>query len=219
MAARHSRRESRAALRTRAAEIVRRLHALYPGARCELAHDTPFQLLIGTILSAQCTDALVNRVTPAIFRRWPDAAALARAKPAELEEAIHATGFFRAKARSIQECCRALIERHAGEVPRDRESLQALRGVGRKTASVILGTAFGEPAIAADTHVLRLAARLGLSAGGEDAELVERDLQQALPPESWTLATHLLQWHGRRCCAARKPACERCPVAELCPSG
>ncbi|HEU5321041.1 MAG TPA: endonuclease III, partial [Methylomirabilota bacterium] len=182
----------------------------------ELDFGSPLELLVATILSAQCTDARVNMVTPALFARYPTARAYATADPAVLEAAIRSTGFFRAKARSLVGMARALVERHGGEVPRSREALTALPGVGLKTANVVLGNAFGEPALAVDTHVFRVAQRLRL-ARSADPDAVHDQLVALLPRTELTQATHLLIWHGRRTCLARKPLCPACPVRALCP--
>jgi endonuclease-3 len=198
------------------ADLLARLKRLHPDAKCSLEHVHPLQLLIATILSAQCTDERVNMVTPVLFRRYGDAEALAGADRADLEEIIRSTGFFRAKARSIQECCRDLVDRHGGRVPRIMEELTVLRGVGRKTANVVLGNAYGIPGMVVDTHVGRLSRRLGLTAH-DDPEKVEADLMEKIPREEWTLFSHLLIHHGRRVCPARRPHCSRCALAELCP--
>jgi endonuclease-3 len=203
-------------LRRRAGRIVRALARLYPDARCALDHQTPLQLLVATILSAQCTDARVNQVTPALFARYPDTAAFAAAKSAELEALIQSTGFFRNKARNILGCCRRLVEEHGGEVPSTMEELVPLPGVGRKTANVILGTAFDTPGITVDTHVGRLSRRLGLTKH-TDPEKVERDLMELVPRKGWTMFSHRLIFHGRQVCHARKPDCAGCGLARLCP--
>jgi endonuclease-3 len=205
-----------APLRARAGRIVRALGRLYPDAHCALLHDNPLQLLVATILSAQCTDARVNLVTPGLFARYPNARAFAEARPAELEEAIRSTGFFRNKARNIQACCRSLVERHGGEVPASMEELVPLAGVGRKTANVILGEAFGVPGITVDTHVGRLSRRLGLTTE-TDPEKVERDLMELIPRKQWTPFSHRLIFHGRQVCHARKPSCEGCGLTRICP--
>ncbi len=211
-------RETRPALERRSGEILERLKAEYPDAHCELDYRTPYELLVATILSAQCTDARVNLVTPAFFRRWPTATALARAERAEVEEAIRSTGFFRNKARSLLGMAAALVERHQGQVPSDMNQLRALPGVGRKTANVVLGNAFDiKEGITVDTHVQRLAARLALSRR-TGADKVEADLMALIPRDDWTLVSHLLIWHGRRVCIARKPRCPDCVVNRLCPS-
>lgn len=193
------------------------LAAAYPAAGCALEHRTPYELLVATILSAQCTDARVNMVTPALFARYPDPSALAAADLTELEEIIRSTGFFRAKARSLTGMARAVVERHSGRIPTDMESLTRLPGVGRKTANVLLGTAFGTAVgVVVDTHVARLSRRLGLT-HHTDPERIEQDLMALFPPESWILLSHRLIHHGRQVCQARTPACARCPLAGTCP--
>ena len=189
---------------------------MYPDSRCALNYSDPLQLLVATILSAQCTDARVNMVTPALFARFPDAAAFAASDLAELEKLIQSTGFFRNKAANIQGCCRMLVERHAGEVPRTLEELVVLPGVGRKTANVVLGHCFDVPGITVDTHVGRLSRRLGLTRH-DDPVKVEQDLMAQWPPESWTITSLRLIDHGRAVCDARKPACDRCQLADICP--
>jgi endonuclease III len=211
-------RESRSDRIARTAQIMSRLAVAYPDARCELLHSSPLELLIATILSAQCTDKLVNRVTPALFRTYRTAADFAAAPRAQLEEAIRTLGFFRAKARNIQECCRALVQSHGGEVPREMEALTQLGGVGRKTANVVLGNAFGSnDGVVVDTHVGRLSRRLRLTAQADPVK-VEQDLMKLVPRERWTLFSHWLIWHGRRRCFARKPDCAGCELMSLCPS-
>jgi len=198
--------------------IVRRLRKEHPDAECALHHADPFQLGVATILSAQCTDEMVNRVTPELFRRYPTPAALAVAPREEIETLVHSTGFFRNKAKNIQGFAREVAERHAGRVPDTMESLLALPGVARKTANVILGVAFGKAeGIVVDTHVRRLALRLGLTRE-EEPERIEEDLRALLPRKDWIDAGHLLIWHGRRVCDAKKPACHRCVLADRCPS-
>ena len=209
-------RESLPERKGRGRKILSLLERAYPDARIALDFTTPLELLVATILSAQCTDERVNMVTPALFRTYRSAADYARVKPETLEEAIHSTGFFRAKARSIVGMAQALTDKHGGEVPREREALVTLPGVGLKTANVVLGNAFGEPAIAVDTHVFRVSQRLGL-ARSEDSVEIHDQLAEVLPRKSWTRASHLFQAHGRRTCAARKPACPVCPVRALCP--
>ena len=199
------------------AEVLRSLHEAYPAARCSLDHVTPLQLLVSTILSAQCTDARVNLVTPELFRRFPDARSLASSPPGALEEVIRSTGFFNAKAKSIRGAAKAIVERHGGEVPRTMAELNVLPGVGRKTANVVLGNAFGVPdGVVVDTHVGRLARRLGWSRHA-DAEKVERDLNRAIPPGEWVWVSHALIQHGRAVCTARAPRCPSCPLETLCP--
>src|SRR6266513_3268508 len=209
-------RESTEAKRRRARKIVAVLKKAYPDAKIALNFSTPLELVVATILAAQCTDERVNMVTPALFRKYRTAGDWAAADLATLEGEIHSTGFFRAKARSIVGMARALVERHGGDVPRTRDELTALPGVGLKTANVVLGNAFGQQAIAVDTHVFRVSQRLGL-ARSEDADAVHDQLVDTLPRKEWTLATHLLTTHGRRTCTARKPACPACPVRALCP--
>lgn len=200
------------------AMLFDRLLALYPDAHCALDFTNAFQLLCATILSAQCTDKRVNLVTPALFARYPDAAALAAAKPEELEELIRSTGFFRSKAKSLIGMAAALVERHGGEVPADMEALTALPGVGRKTANVILGNAFGRnDGIVVDTHVTRLSNRLALTSES-DAVKIEQALVPLFPQERWTMLSHLLIEHGRQVCDARKPRCGDCVLSDVCPS-
>ena len=202
---------------TREKAIVRGLEKLYPDAECALHHESPLQLLMATILSAQCTDERVNLVTPDLFRRYPDAAALAAAEAKELEQLIHPTGFYRNKAKALTSMAQALLDRHDGEVPDDMAALVKLAGVGRKTANVILGTCFGRPAITVDTHVKRLSARLGLTTHTDPVK-IEQDLMKRLPEADWTLTSHRLIRHGRQVCKARKPACDECGIAGLCPA-
>jgi endonuclease-3 len=203
-------------LRQRARRIVAGLARLYPDARCSLDYQTPLQLLIATILSAQCTDERVNRVTPALFARYPDAEAFATARPKELQKLIQSTGFFRNKARSIQRCCKQLVEQFGGEVPGSMEQLVTLPGIGRKTANVLLGNAFAVPGIPVDTHVTRLSRRMGLTAQ-KDPVKIESDLMGLIPQKEWTAFGHCMIYHGRQVCQARKPLCERCGIARLCP--
>jgi len=195
-------------------EILDTLDTQHPDADTELHYSTPFELLVATILSAQSTDARVNMVTPALFKRYPDARALAKATPAELEPQIHSTGFYRAKAKSLLGAAQALVEKHGGEVPASMEALVALPGVGRKTANVVLGHALGVPGLPVDRHVLRVANRIGI-AEGDDPELVERQLTAVLPPERWTRASDVLILHGRRICRPR-PLCDQCAVRDDC---
>lgn len=209
--------ESRTALVRRARAINRTLALTYPDARCELDFGNPLQLLVATILSAQSTDRRVNLVTPIIFARYPDAAAYAAADRAELEELIHPTGFFRAKTDSLIKLGAALVERYGGEVPGTLKELVTLPGVGRKTANVVLGNAFGVPGITTDTHFLRLSERFGWSDSAKP-EVVEAEVGALFPRKEWTQLSHNVIWHGRRCCHARRPACGVCPVAKLCPS-
>jgi endonuclease-3 len=202
--------------RRRAANIHRKLSAAYPDAACALHFKTPLQLLVATILSAQCTDVRVNLVTPALFARYPDAHAFADASLPELEEAIRTTGFFRNKARNIKACCQAIVAQHGGNVPGTLEALVALPGIGRKTANVILGNAFSVPGITVDTHVGRLSRRLGLTKHTDPVK-VEHDLMALLPAKDWTLFSHEVILHGRQVCHARKPKCSVCVLARLCP--
>jgi endonuclease III len=211
-------RENAAARQARADEIYRRLAALYPDAHCELDFGNAYQLLVATILSAQCTDKRVNMVTPTLFARYPDATALAAAKHADVEAIIKSTGFFRAKARSLIGMAGGIVDRHNGDVPRDMPALVALAGVGRKTANVVLGNAFGiNEGVVVDTHVARLSQRLGLTREQEPGT-IEIALMALFPREQWTMLSHLLIWHGRRVCLARKPRCGDCVLAEICPS-
>ncbi len=206
-------------VRDRVKQLVEAFPEIYPGAHCELDFKTPLQLLVATILSAQCTDKRVNLVTPKLFARYRTAADYVKAPPAELEDAIRSTGFFRAKTRSIRGAAIAIQEKHGGEVPATMEELHALPGVGRKTANVVLGNAFGiDEGIVVDTHVARLSHRLRLTKQS-DAEKIETDLMKVVPREHWTIWSHWLIWHGRRRCFARKPDCRQCEVFRLCPSG
>jgi endonuclease-3 len=200
-------------------KIIAGLQRAYPDAHCELDHSNPLQLLIATILSAQSTDRQVNVVTPELFKRYRTARDYAAANPADLEKAIGSLGFFRNKTKSIQNCCRALLERHGGEVPRSMEQLMQLAGVGRKTANVVLGNAFNiNEGIVVDTHVMRLSQRFGLTSN-DDPVKIEADLVKMVAREQWTLFSHLLIWHGRRRCYARNPDCENCEVLKWCPTG
>jgi endonuclease III len=205
-----------AADRRRANRIRAALTTLYPDVHCALEHQTPLQLLIATILSAQCTDVRVNMVTPALFAKYKTAADFASAKPKELESMIASTGFFRNKAKNIIECCKMLEDKHNGEVPDNLEDLVVLPGVGRKTANVVLGNAFGIPGITVDTHVGRLSRRLGLT-DQDDPVKVEQDLMKLIPEADWTMFSHRLIFHGRQVCAARKPNCAACTLSKLCP--
>ncbi|MBI1735939.1 MAG: endonuclease III [Candidatus Rokubacteria bacterium] len=209
-------RETAEVRKQRAKRILASLARAYPDAKCALEFETPLELLVATILSAQCTDERVNMVTRDLFRRYRTAADYARASLPALERDIRSTGFYRAKAKSLVGMATALVERHGGEVPRDREALRALPGVGLKTANVVLGNAFGVPGIAVDTHVFRIAQRLGL-AKAEQPDRIHDQLCEVLPRPRWTHACHLIQAHGRRTCTARKPACPTCPVRALCP--
>lgn len=209
-------RESHEATRARARKILVALERAYPEARIALEFTTPLELLVATIMSAQCTDERVNAVTRSLFQKYRAAEDYARASQAVLEREIRSTGFFRAKARAIIGMARALIDRHGGEVPHTREALTALPGVGLKTANVVLGNAFGQAAIAVDTHVFRVAQRLGL-ARAKDPDAIHDQLVEILPRARWTRACHLFQAHGRRTCKALKPLCPVCPVRALCP--
>lgn len=198
--------------------IVEILQRTWPKATCELDFQDAFQLTVATILSAQSTDRLVNTVTPALFRRYPTAAALAEADPAELEEMIHSTGFFRQKTRSLLGMARTVVNEFGGEIPRTMEEMVRLPGVARKTANVVLGSACGIPSgVVVDTHVRRVAGRLGLTRETDPVK-IEQDLMKAAPREKWIDLGHQLIWHGRRICHAQKPECDACPLAPLCPS-
>lgn len=199
----------------KAKKIIPLLKKEYPEARIELDQKNPLELLVATILSAQCTDKRVNLVTPSLFKKYKTARAYAEAPMAELEGMIRSTGFFRSKARSIQGAMKVISERHGGKVPATMEELTHLPGVGRKTANVILGNAFGIPGIVVDTHVKRIANRLGLT-HQNDPEKIEQDLMPVIPQKEWTHFSHLLIFHGRRCCYARNPECPRCPVRKHC---
>lgn len=203
--------------RRRARRIVAVLGETYPDAHCELDFADPLQLLVATVLSAQCTDQRVNAVTPALFARYPDAAAYAAAELGELESLITPTGFFRQKARTLRGIGQAICDRFDGEVPGRLDDLVTLPGVGRKTANVVLGDAFGVPGITVDTHLGRLARRFGWTSQ-DDPERVEADLMELFPRKDWTLMSHRVIWHGRRCCHARRPACGACSVARMCPA-
>ena len=199
-------------------EVLARLKTEYPDAHCALHHDSPYQLIVATILSAQCTDARVNMVTPALFTRYPSVHELAGADQSELEEMIKSTGFFRNKAKSLIGMARAVVAEHGGTLPRTMDELRALPGVGRKTANVVLGNAFGlNEGITVDTHVTRLSQLLGLTRH-TDAEKIEQDLMKVIPREDWTLVSHLLIEHGRRVCIARRPQHEKCVLRDICPS-
>ena len=210
-------RESHAAKFDRTQKILSALKRVYPAAHCELNFSSPLQLLVATILSAQCTDKRVNLVTAELFKKYRTAKNFADAPLAEIEEAVKSTGFFRNKAKNIKACCAALVEKFGGEVPRTMDELHALAGVGRKTANVVLGNAFNiNVGVVVDTHVTRLSNRLGL-AKGTDAVKLEQDLMKLVPPADWCLFSHQLIWHGRRRCDARKPDCANCEIQKLCP--
>ena len=199
-------------------EVLAFLAKAYPGARVLLDHRNPYELLIATVLAAQCTDERVNSVTPALFRTWPDPAAFAKTSQGEMEDAVRSTGFYRMKAKNIINCCKALVQRHHGNVPGSMEELTQLAGVGRKTANVVLSNAFGRTeGIVVDTHVKRLAERMGFTHEA-DPEKVEQDLMKIIPRKEWKRIDDLLIWHGRNTCIARTPKCSECPVNDLCPS-
>lgn len=211
-------RESLKNKRARTEKIIAELKTAFPDARCSLDYDTPLQLLIATILSAQCTDERVNAVTKELFQVYATAESFAEAPQAEIEDLIRSTGFFRNKAKSIRACCRALVDHHGGRVPDSMESLTALAGVGRKTANVVLGNAFGkEEGVVVDTHLGRISNHLRLTRQ-KDPVKVEQDLMKVVPRDEWTLFSHLLIRHGRKTCRARKPDCASCPVSAECPS-
>jgi endonuclease-3 len=210
-------RESTDTKAARVKKIIAGLEKTYPDAHCELDHSNPLELLIATILSAQCTDKRVNMVTPFLFKKYHSAADYANSSMPELQQEIKTTGFFRNKAKSIKTACQAIVEKHSGEVPRTMDELTALGGVGRKTANVVLGNAFNvNVGVVVDTHVGRLSRRLGLTRE-ESAEAVEENLMKLVPQEKWTLFSHLLIWHGRRRCFARNPDCANCEIMNLCP--
>jgi endonuclease-3 len=210
-------RETAAAKIERTRKMLAVLDRVYPDAHCELNFETPLQLLVATILSAQCTDKRVNLVTADLFKKYRTAKDFAGAEISELENDIHSTGFYKNKAKNIKACCVALVEKFGGEVPRTMDELHALAGVGRKTANVVLGNVFGiNVGVVVDTHVTRLANRLGL-ASGTDAVKLEQDLMQLVPQNDWCLFSHWLIWHGRRRCDARKPDCANCEIKKFCP--
>ncbi len=200
----------------RAMEIFGILSEEFPDAQCMLDHNSPLELLVATILAAQCTDKQVNVVTQTLFKKYTTAEDYVNAPQEELEEDIRSTGFFRNKARSLKKCCRSLIEKHGGEVPSDMDSLTSLGGVGRKTANCVLGNAFGVPGIVVDTHVLRISRRMGFTEG-KNPDKVEADLMPLIPQKEWTRFSHVVADHGRKYCAARRPLCDECPAAHLCP--
>jgi endonuclease III len=206
------------ATRALAKRLLKALQGAYPDAHCELDHQDPFQLLVATVLSAQSTDVSVNRVTPVLFRRWPTARKLAAAELTAVEEVLATIGMYRQKAKNIVGLSQKLVQAHAGQVPQSIEELIELPGVGRKTANVVLGVAFGKPAgVVVDTHVQRISQRLGLTSN-EQADKIEADLMVLYAASQWDILSHTLIFHGRRCCTARKPACASCPVSTLCPS-
>ena len=209
--------ESKAALAARAARVCRRLVAEYPDAACRLNHSSPFELLVATILAAQCTDDKVNEVTATFFKRANTPERIARMRRSTLEAAFRSTGFFRNKARSVHEMSKRLVKAYGGRVPRDMDDLVSLPGVARKTAGVVRATAFGLPAVITDTHVIRLSRRMGLTKN-KVPEKIERDLMALLPEETWSEFSHAMLFHGRAVCDAKKPRCAVCVVARLCPS-
>jgi len=199
------------------AELLKRLSQEYKNSETALHFRNPYELVVATILSAQCTDERVNKVTPALFARFPNAESLAQGRIADIEKLVQSTGFYRNKAKNLQGMAQRVVETHGGRIPDSIEELVALPGIGRKTANVVLGNAFGKPAgVVVDTHVKRLSFRLGLTKQSDPVK-VEKDLNALIPQEYWTEFPHWLIWHGRRVCTARKPACERCIVAKLCP--
>ncbi|MEW6386401.1 MAG: endonuclease III [Thermodesulfobacteriota bacterium] len=202
----------------KAGPILELLERYYPEAHCTLDFTNPLELLVATVLSAQCTDVRVNQVTPALFKKYPSAAHYARAPLGELEQAIYATGFFRQKAKSLQGICQALVKDYGGQVPGSLDELVKLPGVGRKTANVILGNAFGIPGIVVDTHLGRVAQRLGLTSA-KDPVKIEFDLMPLVPQDRWVKFSHQMIWHGREICLARKPKCSRCPLLPYCDYG
>jgi len=211
-------RDSLAVRKQRVDAILPLLQRTYPQAKCSLTHRSPLELLVATILSAQCTDDRVNKVTPALFAKYPTARHFAHSKPETLERDIQSTGFFRNKAKNIRAMAAALLDHHNGEVPNTMEKLVALSGVGRKTANVVLGNAFGiDEGVVVDTHVSRLSLRLGLTRHTDPVK-IELDLVQLVPKKDWTIWPHLLIQHGRAVCTARKPLCRQCPLNKLCPS-
>jgi endonuclease-3 len=209
-------RESKEAVKARAKKIITQLEKMYPDAHCSLDHESPLQLLIATMLSAQCTDARVNLTTPALFAKYKTAKDFANAKIEDLEQLVRSTGFYRNKAKNIKACAQSLVEKYSGDVPKTMEELSALAGVGRKTANVVLGNAYGIPGMVVDTHVTRLSNRLGLTVG-QDAVKLETQLMEIVPKEKWTNFSHLLISHGREICVARTPRCKVCKIFRLCP--
>jgi endonuclease III len=210
------RRENAAQRKERAARIAVLLAETYPDATCELDFETPWQLLVATILSAQCTDKMVNQVTPALFEQYPDPAALARSPQRRVEHLIRRTGFYAQKAKSIRSAAKRVAEEFHGQVPKTLDELTSLQGVGRKTASVVIGTAYGEPAVFVDTHVKRLMFRLGLTKS-DKPEVIEAEIKELLPSDGWVAFCHRMIHHGRRICFARSPQCEICPLRIACP--
>lgn len=210
--------ETSEAKRKRVRAIIRRLRKAYPAAACALRFSTPWELLVATVLSAQCTDKLVNQVTPPLFKKYPTASAFAVADPGEVEAAVHSTGFYRNKTRNILGAARAVLERFSGKVPARMEDLITIPGVGRKTANVILGNAFGIPGIPVDTHMIRINGLLGLTRHADPVK-IEFELMERVPRKDWTLYSHLIIHHGRARCFARRPECAHCEIRKLCPSG
>jgi endonuclease-3 len=204
-------------LKAHAAVILKRLRKTYPDARCELDYTNVLELAIGAILSAQCTDKRVNMVTPALFRKYRTAGDWAESDPAVLESEIRSTGFFRNKAKSIRALGAALVEQHRGAMPDDFDALCNLPGIGRKTANLLMASGFGRPGLIVDTHMTRVAGRLGLTKN-TDATKIEMDLRGVVPEKNWSIFSHSIVWHGRRCCFARKPNCAGCPLNDICPS-
>lgn len=209
--------ESLSDKKSRAKKILSLLEGEYPNAKCHLNFDGPFELLIGCILSAQCTDKRVNEVTPGLFKKYKSSFEFSQADQSELEQDIHSCGFYRAKAKSIINCSKALVEEHGGEVPKTMDELTNLAGVGRKTANVVLGNYFGIPGIIVDTHIKRLSTRLGLTTNSDPTK-IEYDLNELVPEEKWTIFSNSLGDHGRTVCHARKPMCAECIISHLCPS-
>ncbi len=205
-----------AQVKRRMVEVLKILKREYPEAQCSLKYSSPYQLLIATILSAQCTDERVNRVTPALFAKFPGAQEMRQAELSEVESLIHSTGFFRSKAQSILASSKDIVEKHGGRIPQRLEDLVQLRGVGRKTANVVLGVAYGVPGLVVDTHVKRLTGRMGFTKSTHP-EKIEQEMMKLVDREDWTLFAHLMIDHGRKFCTARSPQCEDCPVARLCP--
>jgi len=210
-------RTSSTKLKQRALDVALRLRKAWPDSGCALRHGSAHELLVATILSAQCTDARVNQVMPGLLERWPDAAAMAGAPLEELAEAVRSCGYYNQKARSIQEASRIIVQEHGGEVPAEREALVRLPGVGRKTANCVLGTWYGQPAMVVDTHMIRILGLLGL-VSDKDPEHIEQEMMRLLPPEEWVSFTHRIIDHGRAVCIARRPRCGECVLRDLCPS-
>ncbi len=208
--------ESQVQLKERVQKVISLLKKKYPDAHCALNHENAFQLLIATILSAQCTDERVNIVTPLLFNKFPTPEKMANAKVEDIEELIRSTGFYKNKAKNIKACCEQIVTKHKGDVPQTMEQLHALPGVGRKTANVVLGNVFGVPSMVVDTHVTRLSNRLGF-VKGKDAVKLEFALQKIVPEREWTMYSHYIIYHGRQVCKARNPACESCFLQKICP--